>query len=83
MPTLLAFVATVLLIAPAPSPLDVLSSTGRITALGGERYSGRIIDRSEGEAVIARPGGDLLVVPVQRVLPPLAGAGVGEQAQSR
>jgi thiol-disulfide isomerase/thioredoxin len=36
MPTLLAFVATVLLIAPAPSPLDVLSSTGRITALDGE-----------------------------------------------
>lgn len=35
MPTLLALVATVLLITPAPSPLDVLSSSGRITALNG------------------------------------------------
>lgn len=48
-----------------------------ITALGGERYRGRIIDRSDGEIVIARPDGDLLVVPVHRVLTPLAGTSRG------
>jgi len=50
-----------------------------VTALGGERYRGRLIERAagdgEGDIVIARPDGDLLVVPVLRVLSPLAQPG--------
>lgn len=49
-----------------------------ITALGGERYRGRVVDRHGHELLIARQGGDLLVVPALRVLPKLADAAAAD-----